>query len=473
MRMIKAQGCNFVRLVHYPHDRRIIELADQLGLLVSEEPGFWQVNFKTASRAEVELGYRILETTIRRDWNSPSVMVWFLSNECTLTEAFLREGKQRCNRLDPIQRLVSAANDRSPKEVKSLFVAANMDFFDRHLYTYQMQDFADESELDGPSKPLTFSEWGGKEIAQTKLAMRHTVDTLIDMVESGQLSGHSFWSWQDIRQYSRVDNEMHNGILETGVVTEAREPRSAVSMELSRLFELRRHVDAAPSTAPEGIPLRWAPWSNTSQFNALDLQPLMDSQQTSVWNAFKVRMAKSWDTIAKNHWKQSGEDLILWRGGAIVIGGVHFSMPVAGSHVRPLVVTPEFPELVIPIDRSCDTLHILGNVTIPGGFPITGNAGDVVATYTLEYSDGARQEIPLRSGYEVARSNLIHSTTRIAPIAVRAQRALIFVKDVSREHYQLLLFSIPVEAHKLMRIRCKLNGEQPPLALFAITTENS
>jgi beta-galactosidase/beta-glucuronidase len=40
MRMIKALGCNFVRLVHYPHDRRILELADELGLLVSEEPGF-------------------------------------------------------------------------------------------------------------------------------------------------------------------------------------------------------------------------------------------------------------------------------------------------------------------------------------------------------------------------------------------------------------------------------------------------
>ncbi len=45
VQMIKSIGCNFIRLVHYPHDRHIIELADQLGLLVSEEPGFWQVNF--------------------------------------------------------------------------------------------------------------------------------------------------------------------------------------------------------------------------------------------------------------------------------------------------------------------------------------------------------------------------------------------------------------------------------------------
>ena len=94
MRMIKALGCNFVRLVHYPHDRRIVELADELGLLVSEEPGFWQANFQTLERNAIEVGYRVLEATIRRDWNSPSVMIWFLSNECTLTEEFLREGKR-------------------------------------------------------------------------------------------------------------------------------------------------------------------------------------------------------------------------------------------------------------------------------------------------------------------------------------------------------------------------------------------
>jgi len=43
MRMIKKLGCNFVRLVHYPHDRKIIELADELGLLVSEVSAIWAV----------------------------------------------------------------------------------------------------------------------------------------------------------------------------------------------------------------------------------------------------------------------------------------------------------------------------------------------------------------------------------------------------------------------------------------------
>ncbi|HVH85280.1 MAG TPA: hypothetical protein VM912_01050, partial [Terriglobales bacterium] len=91
-------------------------------------------------------------------------------------------------------------------------------------------------------------------------------------------------------------------------------------------------------------------------------------------------------------------------------------------------------------------------------------------SYILEYSSGKTQEIPLRNGYEVAQSNLIHEATRIDPTATEAQRALVFVKDIAREQYQILLFSVPVEAG-LARIRWRLNGRQPPLAIFAVTAE--
>ena len=61
MRMIKALGANLVRLVHYPHHRHIVELADELGLLVTEEPGYWNMDFRTMPRTMIELGYRIME----------------------------------------------------------------------------------------------------------------------------------------------------------------------------------------------------------------------------------------------------------------------------------------------------------------------------------------------------------------------------------------------------------------------------
>jgi hypothetical protein len=474
MRMIKELGCNFIRLVHYPHDRNIVRLADQLGILVSEEPGFWNMDFSTMERGRIELGYTIIETTIRRDWNSPSVMAWLLSNECDMTEEYLSEGKRRCNSLDPIQRLVSAANSKSAKKVKPLFVAAGLDFFDQHPYTFHVQEFAEEAAFDGPSKPLTFTEWGGRAIGQTELVMRKSVDALIDLIESGELSGTMFWSWADLPQFSRIDGEMCDGILESGVVTEAREPRDVVSMELARLFALRRHEDELPDTAPEIVRLKWAPWEKSSTFDQLNLQPLVETSDAALaWSGLNKRMGDYWKQAGDKQWKSSGEQFLLWKECEVTIAGVGFRVPTVNGRARPLILTPEAPQLTIPVGGSCRRVHILGQVTLPEGFPVVGNDGEAVASYTLEYANGATREIPLRNGYEVARSNLIQSASRINPITTESQPALLFVKDIAREQYQVLLYSIPVEGKGLARIHCKLNGEQAPLALFAITVERA
>ena len=474
MRMIKMLGANFVRQVHYPHDRRMVELADELGLLISEEPGYPGLDFRTMPRSEIEQSFRILEATIRRDWNSPAVMAWLLSNECTLTTEVLKEGKERCNRLDPIGRLVSAANSMPAKDSKQMFVDAGMDFFDQHPYTYNLKDFKKEADYDGSSKPLTFTEWGGKAIGQMEIVMRNTVDRLLDLVESGELSGHVFWSWADLREYSRIDGEMRDGVLESGVVTEGREVRDEVYRELARLFEGRRHEDEMPDARPEVVPLRWAPWSRKNTFEIVDLQPLAEGPDVDrAWNSFKDRMVKFWNDVAQDQWKKAGEDFVFWQGSKVEIGGVGFQMPVVNQRVRPLMVTPEASEIVIPIHRQCQKLHILGQVTFPKGYPVVGSDGEKVATYTLEYSNGTTREIPLRNGYEVVQSNLIVNATRLGTIPTKAQRALLFMKDLAREHYQILLYSVPVEGPSLERLRCKLNGNQPPLGIFAITTERS
>lgn len=476
MRMIKALGCNFVRLVHYPHDRRIVELADELGLLVSEEPGFWQKSFTTMDRDGIELGYRILEATIRRDCNSPSVMIWFLSNECILTEEFLREGKQRCNRLDPIQRLVSAANDKDADKVKPLFVAADMDFFDQHEYTFALDEMEKEAKFDGPSKPLTFSEWGGKSVGQAEPIMGQTVDRLIDLVESGDLSGHMFWSWQDIRQYSRIDGEVREGVLQSGVVTEARCPRQGVWTELSRLFEGRRHggpkkyMDRNQLTL---LPLRWIPFGSGNDFHNVDLQPLADSATgRQSWTSLEATLEEYWtNTIANDQWKRTGSQFALWQRPELKIAGVPFCSPLVGGRVRPIVLTAEFPEVVIPIHRACTQLHILGQVSFPLGYPLVGRAKESVAVYTLQYAGGKIQPLPVRNGIEVAQSNCIVGATRIAPIATAAQPAVEYVKDRGREQYQILLWSIATQPEELMSLRCQLNSSQPALAIFAITLE--
>jgi hypothetical protein len=136
-------------------------------------------------------------------------------------------------------------------------------------------------------------------------------------------------------------------------------------------------------------------------------------------------------------------------------------------------MTSETPEVTIPIGADCSQLHILGQVMLPTGYPTAGQRGETAATYTLRYAGGKTQELPVRHGIEVAQANMLLEATRIEPIATATQRALEFVKDVAREQYQVLLWSVPLGKGRMESLRCKLNGQQPALVIFAITAEQS
>ena len=102
---------------------------------------------------------------------------------------------------------------------------------------------------------------------------------------------------------------------------------------------------------------------------------------------------------------------------------------------------------------------------------VAGGRGETVAACTLRYASGKSREIPLRNGYEVAQSNLIAVATRIDPQTKEAQRALVFAKDVVREQYQVLMYSLSLEGGELASLHCQLRSQQSALAIFALTVE--
>jgi hypothetical protein len=476
MQMIKAHGANFVRLVHYPHDRRIIDLAEELGLLVSEEPGFWQVDFTKVERPFIDLGLRVLETTIRRDWNSPAVMAWLLGNESVFTASYLNEGKQLCNTLDPIFRPVSVAhiNGPIPKATK-LFDEAGLDFYDYHAYEFSEDKFIKIPQEFGPAKPLTFTEWGWEDGGHGDLFHERDFDDLLEQTEAGNVAGHTFWSWNDMRQYTREDWATHDGILLSGAVTEDRNTREPIYSRLAALFAGRREIPqyTAPA-APRLLPLRWLPFSPGSTHAIVELQALADSRSgKESWAALESSLKQFWASskMGKEQWTRTGSRFRLWQAPVVEIAGVSFRSAIVEDDIRPLILTAEVPEITIPIDRQCSKLHILGQVTLPNGYPLRGRAGETAAIYSIVGANGGSQDIPVRNGIEVAQANRIFEATRIDPVATGAQPALEFVKDIVREQYQFLLWSVSVTPGRIRSLRCKLNSGQPALAILAITTE--
>jgi hypothetical protein len=476
MRMIKALGSNFIRLVHYPHDRRIIDLAEEIGLLVSEEPGVWQVDFNKVERPFIELGLRILETTVRRDWNSPAVFGWLLGNESEFTVAYLTEAKQLCNTLDPIFRPVSVAHINGDiAKAKKMFDDAGLDFYDWHAYEFSEDKFIKFPQQFGPAKPLTFTEWGWEDGGHGDLFHERDFDDLLEQTEQGNVAGHTFWSWNDMRQYTRMDWATGDGVLRSGAVLEDRNIREPIYSRLATLFAGRREIrEYQAPDAPQVLALAWAPFTPGSTRETVDLQASAESQSGKrSWTALESSLKQFWTSAhLAEQWTRTGSRFRLWQPPVIEIAGVSFRPAVVDGYVRFLVLTADTPEVSIPIGRRCSKLHFLGQVTLPEGYPLEGRAGDVVAVYSIIGANGAAEDLPVRNGIEVAQSNCIHEATRIDPIATEAQPALMFKKDIVREQYQFLLWSVSIKPGRVQSLKCKLNRGQPSLAILAITTES-
>jgi beta-glucuronidase len=89
MRMLlqwaKEMNCNYVRLAHYPHNERMIRLADEMGLMVwGEVPVYWTISWnnpETYGNAQ-----RQLTDLMNRDKNRSSVIIWSIGNETPISE---------------------------------------------------------------------------------------------------------------------------------------------------------------------------------------------------------------------------------------------------------------------------------------------------------------------------------------------------------------------------------------------------
>jgi hypothetical protein len=471
IRMIKSMGANSIRLVHYPHNRRSVQAAARAGLLVTEEPGLYWMDFAKASRESIERGLRNMEALIRRDWNSPALFAILLANESTPTVEVMREAHERAGALAP-GLFLSAAHIASPAggraASKRLFDDGGLDFYTFHPYTYDMGEI-ERAAADFAGKPLIFSEWGGPS-GRMPVMLDQTVAVLSGLVRQGRLAGHWFWEWADGPEFSRKDVSMDDGILVEGVVTEDRTVRADVFARLATLFRADPGPEPAVPREPRvfaGTP-RTAPGAGT--FTRIPLGTLVASDaQREAWKRLEDAMARYWDTngFTKNQWRETGEHFWTWNAPLLRAAGVPFETATVDGDTRPLAILPG-ESVEIPVNAAAARLHILGNVTVPDGYPTAGRLGQAAGRYVVIYASGKRQEFPLRWGVELARSNRIAVATRLNPVAVHAVPAVEYTKDVSREDYQTLLLTLPVERGQIERLRVELDpagAAVPPSSL--------
>lgn len=180
-------GTNAIRLVHYQHSRREIQLYDKLGFVVWSEPALCSVMVWKGAEAYPAFEKTTLnqfEAMIKQQYNSPSVIFWAFSNE--ISHILNDNGKQieseysfqesfepltvkmqeTAKRLDPVRITTYATNSLRSPEAASDITGVN-----RYPYWYLENDSATKimrntyknvkANNGGVAKAVALTEYGG------------------------------------------------------------------------------------------------------------------------------------------------------------------------------------------------------------------------------------------------------------------------------------------------------------------------
>lgn len=421
MKMIKELGCNFVRLVHYPHGTDVLRIADEIGLLVSEEPGLW---WSDTSDPEVAAGsIEVLRRTILRDRNHPSIAFWLCFNECKFTKEFLIESARVCKATDPT-RLVSGANCMSDEETLEYFNICGFDFYTMHPYA-QSFDRAMRSAKILNDKPLVFTEWGGHFVYDNPKLMREFIYEMRRLYLYGSdkaaLAGAFLWAFADVNDYNRERPAVKDGRLFEGLVDYNRSPHMC--------FEVYKSAYAEPIDAPSAFEFKLC---------AEVEEGLIPLRYIGGSLSYGELFAELWD-------REKPRFLDEQRPRVIKVGPVCGNAGAIKMFSEPLSVRDN---TLFFGGGGGKGLVLLGCVSATRGYPLSGEYGELAAQLVINFADGYSVTYPIRNGIELTTVYTTYRSSRIDPIAERAERFLEFSYDKSFERYVINKLSVDFGEYK-------------------------
>jgi len=246
----KDLGCNFLRLVHYPHNENMIKEAEKMGFLISSEiPVYQHIQFSDS------LVPQKLETMMRemvnRDKNRCGVVVWSLSNETypgtpNRNEALI-ELTQKCKALDSTRLIVHVINtqgygNNTFNVWDPLYNYSDLVAFNEYIGWYipwQGKPSETKWNIAFPDKPVFISEFGGEALYGSKgptdeaayWTEEYQEKIYKDQIEMfntiPNLCGLCPWLLFDYRSLGRMNQVYQNGYNRKGLLSENGEKKKA------------------------------------------------------------------------------------------------------------------------------------------------------------------------------------------------------------------------------------------------------
>ena len=260
---VKDLNANFIRLAHYPHNERMVRIAEEMGLLVwSEIPVYWEV-IDYANPETMALARRIQAASIHRDYNRANVIIWSVANETPITaprNAFLGVLVDDARALGG-DRLISAALNKNKVDGDNITIndplGADLDLLAVNVYEgwygpRKLDAIPDVQWFTDYDKPLMFSEFGAgapygfradPDVRWSEDYQAKYYAKTLEMAEAApNFVGVSPWLLKDFRSPRRWHGKFQDYWNRKGVISETGERKEAFSV-LADWFAERAATD--------------------------------------------------------------------------------------------------------------------------------------------------------------------------------------------------------------------------------------
>ena len=427
LRRIKATGCNFVRLVHYPHQKATLEIADRIGLMVSEEPGLW---WSDTANPNVSGGsLEVLKRTILRDRNHPSIAFWLCFNECVFTEQFLIDSANTCRKYDPT-RLVSGANCMSDADTLKYYNLCNFDFYTMHPYAQTFDRAATSAKLL-VDKPLLFTEYGGYYLYDNPHLFKDFITKMVGLYhqnsDEGALAGAFFWFWAGINDFNRGKPACIDGELTEGLLT----------------------ADQTPTLIFDTFCTAWDEAENAPRAEALYQYTPMDSLDKKALPC--LGSGTDYGTLLEAAMERYPQNRVKMRRRRITVGPKLQEEEVRGILKTPLILSDGMTLEFAAEGAHASTLTLLGMTAMPKGYPIGGDYGEVAAELIVLLENGEQLGFPIRNGIELTNAMTTLGSSRIQPIGEHLTTFAKFSYEKNFENYQINRYDVELGKERAIR----------------------
>jgi len=202
LELMRDANINFIRTSHYPSHSRLIELCDEMGFYVMCEVPFGYGDKNLADPSFEQVLFTRARATVWRDQNRPSVIIWSIGNENSLTELGLRTG-QRVKELDPSRPVCfpTVGNYFDQNLEQFVGLPAFVDLFAPHYPgNSRIREYAATLQ-----RPVIFTEYAH----QLGLASDRVQEQWELMYASPRIAGGAVWMFQDqgIRRAARAPGQ--------------------------------------------------------------------------------------------------------------------------------------------------------------------------------------------------------------------------------------------------------------------------